>query len=427
MPLFTKKILLNKIKLNQKKKKLFELFFLIKYNVFSFLGLIYRSIRYKTDYFLDTNFVITSDKKLDNRYKKLFLICKNYYTTEIIEKEIKEKLKNKQFSEINKFKRKTISFNDLYNIAPICPVYHNFIAAMYNPANFFDLEFTLQLLLKKTIEKKELTDEEEKIYMMLRNNIYKKLNSNINFNGKIKNEWEKNIDLAYLRSIKKRKKCLSGKNKNSFNDIINLATIFTYSLIYKRNVTFLTSDSDAIAFFFSWSSSIVQQVVINTKCLEKLNENDRKGMKNIFQNKKEALFFNFPELVKFIQDTLQIFYSNNGKYFSPRLSIKYWDKKTKKYYEVGVNLDDTHKKLLMHLHGSLNCPTAKNNVMGSFIKYIYWWPPSSNWDGKILKILSLIKPIYKESYYTPTYIHDKECLYRKSELSKDFSVFSAFK
>ena len=325
---------------------------------------------YKTDYFLDTNFIITKEEKCDSRYEKLFLLYKNYYITEYFAKEVEEKLKDKRFRKINKSKFKTVSFDDLYKIAPICPVYHNFIATMYNPANFSDPEFPLQFLFSKIIKKRKLTDDERNLHMWMMSDIVSKLKLGTDNDGEIKSEWSKVIDETHLRSIKKRKDGLKGKNKNFPNDIRNLATIFVHSIIFKRNITFITSDSDAIAFFFDWSSSIIQEIAFNTKCLEELGKNDREGIKRLLQNKKEALFFNAPELSKFTHGTLQKFYNNDKKYFSPRLSIKYWDKNRKKYFEVGVNIDNAARSYLMYLHGSLNCPTAKNDIMGCFIKYI---------------------------------------------------------
>jgi hypothetical protein len=356
----------------------------------------------------------------------MLFLSKNFYVTEPIQKEIEEKLLDKRFKKVNNHKLKSVSFDDLYSVAPICPVYHNFISTMNNPADFTSPEFMLQLIFSRILKKKQLTEEETKIHMSEMNRHIGMANSNINEGGEVKSEWEEVIGEAHKRSLLKRKDGLKGKNKNYANDIRNLALIFTYSLINKRNVTFLTSDSDSVAYFFDWSASVIQQVVFNTKCLEELDKNDREGMKLLLQKKKDAIFFNASEIRKFQQGTLQKFYSNNKKYFSPRLSIKYWDKKRKKFFEIGINIDNSTRLLFMYLHGPLNCPTAKNDIMGSFIGYRYWWPPSSKWNTKILKILPKLKPIYRKSEYMLIPIHNLACRYRRNDLSDNFSEFSTF-
>jgi hypothetical protein len=411
-----------------KWKKVIKLFYKIKHKILLFLGLVFRLIRYKTIYFLDTNFVIQKkDEEKDKRYKKMFFVTKNFYITEWIKNEIEEKLSDKRYKKANKYNLKSISFNDLYNLAPICPIYHNFLSTMNNPADITSPQFSLQLIFSKIIKNIGLTEEEEKLYKNEMDEIKEKAKSKIEIDGNPKTEWDEVMDEAILKSIKKRENGLTGKNKNYANDIRNLALIFTYSVIYKKNITFLTSDSDAIAYFFDWSSSIVQQMVFNMKCLEELNKNEREGMKKVFKGEQEAIFFEPSDFIKFQQGTLTKFYTDHKKYFSPRLSIKYWNQKREKYFEIGINMDDSYRLILKYLHGTLNCPTAKNDLMGSFLAYRYWWLPLPE-DMNKLKIVPELKPeIYKESKYIPANIHDKRCLYRKNDLSNNFSAFSTFR
>ena len=149
-------------------------------------------------------------------------------------------------------------------------------------------------------------------------------------------------------------------------------------------------------------------------------------MKNLLQKKKEAMFYNSFDMSRFIQGTLQRFYGNRTKYFSPRLSIRYWDKKTQKYFNIGINIDEATRLLFLHAHGNLNCPTAKNDVMGSFISYKYCWPPTSKYNINILKILPILKPIYNVSQKIPPHIHDHICKYRKNDISNNLDKFSSF-
>jgi len=412
---------------NKKSKKIIKLFYRIKHKIFLFLGLVFRFMRYRTIYFLDTNFVIwKNEEQEDKRYKKIFFIKKNFYITEWIKKEIEEKLSEKKYKKINNHKLKSISFNDLYNKAPICPVYHNFLSTMNNPADITSPEFRLQLVFSKIIKNLKLTEEEKLLYKNGMDKVRERAKSKVEIDGNKKTEWDEVMDEAIMKSFKKREDGLMGKNKNYANDIRNLSLIFTYSVIYKRNITILTSDSDTIAYFFNWSSSITQQMVFNIKCLEELNKNEREGMKKIFKKQKETLLFDPYDFIKFQRGTLKKFYADYKKYFSPRLSIKYWDQKRRKYFKIGVNMDNSYRLMLKYLHGTLNCPTAKNDIMGSFLVYKYWWEPLLE-DMNKFKIIPELKPeIYKESKYIPTHIHDKICLYRRNDLSDNFSAFSTF-
>ncbi len=412
------------VEIKKKWLKISNILYKVEYWTFSFFGFVYRNIRYKTSYFFDTNFVITKESEIDSRLKKMYLLSRRFFLTDFVKKEAEEKLQSSNFRRINNADYKTISFNSLYSQdSSICPVYYNFIGTMHNPAVLFSSEFSLQLLFAKIIKKRIFTSEENKLHTTIMTKLIKKAESNLNEGGVIKTEHERVMDEANIRSLKKRKDGLRGKNKNYPNDIRNLALVFTYAILFKENVTFITADSDATALFFDWSSALIQQIVFNMKCLEELTKDDRADMRALLQGRKKAYFFDSMELSKFIGGTLQKFYSNRKKYFAPRLSVKYWDKKRQKYFEVSINIDKYVRLNFSHLHGSLNCPSAKNDLMGSFIAYRYWPPTIYN---HFVKILPQVKPIYRTSLKMPSSFHDINCLYRRQDLSDDFRGFSNF-
>lgn len=396
-----------------------------QYIVFSFLGFIYRSVRYRNEYFFDTNFIISAKSQVDNRYKKLRILRKNFYITSQVESEYREKLENPRFEKINKHKLKTISFDDLHSKIPICPVYYNFLSALNNPANINSPDFNIQLILSKFMKNKSLTIDEKNLYEITMKELMESAHSKEFPDGTIKDELSMMIDNASFKSIKKRKKSLFG-NKNYMNDIRSLATIFTYSLINRNNITYISADSDSVAYFLDWSSTLIQQVVFNTKCLEILNRDRRLGMKKVIDGRKEAIFFEPMDMQKEIAGTTQKFYSNHKKYFSPRFTLKYWNREKKKFFNLSVNIDDVTRQFLLSSHGNLNCPTTKNDEMGSFIGYKYWWPPADKGSGAVLKILPIVKPISKDNLHMPPELHDSLCMYRRFDLLDDFSHFSSF-
>lgn len=409
-----------------RKKRVEKILYKLEYRILSFFGWAYRNIRYNNTYFFDTNFVVTKETKLDKRYSKLFLKTGKLYITEQVKVEVEEKLKLSHFRKINKSKLKICSFDSLSEKTPICPTYYNFIGSMHNPANVACSDFPLQMVFSKIIKGHVLTKNETQIRMLLMDGKIAELKSEIDEDGSKKSEHSKAIDEALLRSIKKRADGLRGKNKNYANDLRSLATFFLYSMLYKRNTTFVTSDSDFVSYFFDWSTTMIQEVVFTMKILEEFKKNDKHGMKKFMAGKKEALFFDTNKLFSFIGGTLQRFLGNKTKYFAPRLTIKYWDKSRQKFFVLNFNVDKSIRMLFLSAHGNLNCPTTKNDTMGSFIGYKYWWPPSSIHSLHLFKILPILKPIHRTSQKFPPGIHDCICKYRKFDISNNFDIFSSF-
>jgi hypothetical protein len=394
-----------------------------QYAALSSCGAIYRHLRYKDTYFLDTNFVLSDKKVGDGRWHRLRVLSKRLFVTEPVANEIIQLEQRDGFVRICKRQLHQVSFDSLYmENSAICPVYHNFLATMHNPANIFSPDFALQMLFSKINQKKDLSSIENKLHMVLMTRLIDQATSQINEGGNLKTEHEHVIDEAYIRSIKKRKAGLRGRNVNYPNDLRNLALIYTYALLHKENVTFITSDSDAVAYYFDWTASIIQQICFNMQALIHLAKNEGEGMKALMRNEKHALFLDTDNLRREVQGTLLRFYSNHRKYFSPRLTIKYWDGKRKKFYSVGMNIDEYVRELFIHAHGSLNCPSAKNDTMGCFIAYTYWppFPPHEN----AVKLLPRKKPVYRFSQHLP--FHNSRCLYRRNDVTGNFGKFRTF-
>ncbi|MES2985869.1 MAG: hypothetical protein V4686_01945 [Patescibacteria group bacterium] len=394
----------------------------------SILAYVYRPVRYKNTLFLDTNFVIgTKTQPSDGRYRKLFTYRRKKIVSEFIKNEIDEKLLNDRHYLLTKEKFETLSFNDLYvEREGICPVYHNFISVMHNPANISSEDFLIQSYFSKIIKGEKTTTEEDAIYKRCMQRLAGNCNQKNNILGNLKTDFEKVMDEAHLKSMKKRKQSLSGKNKNYANDLRNLSIIFLYSLMHKENVTFVTSDSDAVEYFFDWTSSITQQWVFNTRCLLILAENNSEKMNKLFKRNLKAIHFEPKEFIRYLNGSLQRTYSNKTKFFSPRLTIKYWDTKREKYFDFSINIDYGFRELILNCHGALNCPTAKNDTMGNFIGYHYWWPPEEDNHQKSLKILPLLKPLYRSSENFSPEEHDRICRYRLDDKSNNLNNFSWF-
>jgi len=403
--------------------KIYGPFYKIKYSLFSFMGSIFSSIRYKNVYFFDTNIIINTESNIDLRHKDLSSVHK-VFITESVEEEVEKQSKSESFTKLYHGKTETISFDTLYEELPICCTYYNFIRSMQNPANIASPDFLLQLIFSKIAKRQKLSETEEKIHIGLMGRLTNR------FVSETKNNRREDlldvINEAHIKSIKKRKGELKGKNKNYLNDLRSLATVFVYSLTNKNNVTFVSSDSDAIVYFFDWVGTLIQQSSFHTFSLEILNKYEREGMKRVLSNKKEAIFYDPDTMVKYIRGTEVRFFSNNKKYFSTKLTIKYWDKKREKYFDFSINIDRYVREVFLSLHGPYNCPTVRNDRMGNFIGYRYWWPPSSKHNMGVLKILPMLKPINRVNRKLPKIIHDSICKYRKIDLSNDFRSFSSF-
>ena len=116
--------------------------------------------------FLDTNILINlKDKNDDERIKKLNLRKNKIFITEIVNIEINNLLKNKNYKKLININPTIIYFEDIRKFHPeFCSLYYNGISYMNNPAiingdTFLkEMLFTLSSIEKQTTEYKKTSN-----------------------------------------------------------------------------------------------------------------------------------------------------------------------------------------------------------------------------------------------------------------------------
>lgn len=371
-------------------------------------------------YIFDTNMIITRDKG-DNRYKKLFTINRNYWATETTFKEVNAFISDKNYKQILNRKLKELSFRTLREYYPdTCPLYYNYISAMHNPAIVWGENFSAELIVKSLIKNGVLTNKEEKLNKVVISNLEKKKHKEEDAGNILKLLNEVNI-----RNLSKKRYAIRKGDKNYFNDLKSLALALLYCLQRKRNVTFVTSDSDFLNLIFDIFSTIIQQSTFNMKILSLL-KNGKKG--ELMEKKKHTFFLDSFEFVEYMENYMADTFADNWKKDFLIFKIKYWDVPTQKYTTLEFRFDDTMRFIFLNAHGNLFCPFVKNNENGNWLAYTYWWPPSSIHNMHILKVMVMAKNgIIKQDTFVKDDVHAANCRYPQEDVRGNLRFFSHFR
>ncbi len=376
-------------------------------------------LKYGQAYIFDTNMIV-ADKNIDNRYKKLFTINRNYWATETTFKESNILISDKGYKRILNRKIKKLSFGTLREYYPnTCPLYYNYITAMHNPAIVWGENFSAELIIKSLIKNGILTKKEDKINRVVTSELRHK-----------KYKEEENDDILKLlrktniNNLSKKRNAIRKNDKNYFNDLKSLALSLLYCLQRKRNVTFVTSDSDFLNLIFDIFSEITQQSTFKVKILPLL-DNDKK--RDLMNKKKHTFFINSFEFTKYMTNYINEAFADNWKKDFIIFKIKYWDIPTKKYTTLEFRFDNTMRLIFLNSHGNLFCPCVKNNENGNWTAYMYWWPPSSIHNIDILKVAVRAKNgIIKQDTFVKDAVHTKYCRYPKEDSRGNTKFFSSF-
>ena len=374
-------------------------------------------IKYGQIYIFDTNMVISNSKK-DLRHIKLMTLNNNYWITETISDEVNDFLSREKYRLIQKRKLETISFSELRNKYPnVCPLYYNYISAMHNPAIVWGENFGAEMAVRALIKNGLLNDEEDKINTKTINRLVRKRDSE-------KDKLLKLLGKSSILNLSKKRNAIRKSDKNYFNDLKSLSLSLLYCLQEKKNVTFITSDSDFLNIIFDMFSTIIQQSTFDYEILPQLtNEIKLK----ILNGKTHSFFLNSFEFKKHMDKYTGDAFSDNWKKDYLIFNIKYWDIKEQKYTKLEFRFNETMRQLFLNSHGNLECPFVKNNDCGSWIHYRYWWPPNSIHNINILKVMIRVKNIInKENIRVNNNIHKTICKYPQQDASNQLINFSQF-
>lgn len=275
-------------------------------------------------------------------------------------------------------------------------------------------------------EKSLLTDDRINLNQRLISQYYKGHENQFNKLGKKKKDWENYLNESFLNRLKKRK---SIKNKSSsfFNDYKNLSLILIYTLLYRRNTYFFTSDIDVFCNLFTWVDSMAHQMTFKTVLLNKMEE---KYKMELLKDKKLVFYINHNEFDKQCTNILGDLLEDNWKKKRFSLFIKYWDPKKQIFYnkKIKISFNESIRDLLLNNHANFWCPFAANNTHGNFFKYQFYWPPDSMHDINTIKVCVRKKElVHYNNTIPPTNIHKHYCRYKRMEEDDDNLVFQSFR
>lgn len=375
--------------------------------------------KYGQAYVFDTNMIV-ANQRADKRHLKLFTLNRNYWATETTFREANSLIFDKKYKRIFNHKLKELSFGKLREYYPnTCPLYYNYISAMHNPAIVWGENFDAELVVRSLIKNKTLTKEEEKINQIVSSRLSQK---------KYKEEDTDKV-LRFLRKtnvnmLSKKREAIRKDDKNYFNDLKSLSLALLYCLQRKKNVTFITSDSDFLSIIFDLFATVIQQSTFSMKILPSLDDPKKRDLMN---KKRITFFLDSFEFVKHMEKYTADVYADNWKKDFLIFKIKYWDIPTQKYTTLDFRFDPTIREIFLNSHGSLFCPCAKNNENGNWLAYMYWWPPTSVHNLKTLKVVVRAKNgIIKENAFVTDDNHTAYCRYPQEDAKGNLIFFSNF-
>lgn len=389
----------------------------IEYLFWSFIS----KVKYGNAVFLDTNMIMSSDQKPDERIEKLHRHSFQYFITDVISKEIRD-LENSGLNRIFPHKYKIVGFSKLREILPsLCPIYYNLISWMYNPANITSSEFYLHLLQSLKLRGRKLNKSQEKLYMKFMDRLKRGAENNINASGKPKTLLAKHINISAFQYF--RKKIKNRNSENLLNDYKNISTVLLFALLNKTNTVFVTADRDLLAIVLTLAESLAQGMTSPYFFLPTLTDQDKH---NLFTGKHITRFLNFKDFQKYNENLLGDILNPYWQKDHISFKVRFWDNKNKCFVEdVVINFDDMGREMVLNMHGPLSCPYAKNDTHGNWLHYQYWSPPLKS--PNVVKVLLSVKKVKsRQNIYVPNFIHQQTCKYAIDDRTGNLKNYYGF-
>ncbi len=383
------------------------------------LGRIYSSIRYRSVYFFDTNFFLPSEHKLP---KFILTLNKNYLITESTEKEIIDKIGKEEFQKRVASGYKTVCFDKLWEKnQTVCPIYYHYMSCTLNPANIGSIDFFVESIYSRIIKNKSLLLEEQKLYEKIR----KESTSGkfLDPEGKPKQEPLKTLDQLHSRMLTKKQAAFKDEHPSFLQDVRSLSLALTYTAINRQNVTFYTTDGDLVALFLNWLDSMTMRLTLGMFILPQLTP-DKKH--RLIRGEVLKYFINYDD---FVNKRINVFKDLCSDWWKPagfQFKIKYWSLNEKKFNLFPVLFTTEMAKNFLNNHGNLECNFVKNDTLGNWLSYRYFWPPKDPKEKKIKVEVSRKNIINHNFRIVSPKVHNKYCLYRKEDKNNNLQFLSQF-
>ncbi len=376
-------------------------------------------LRHGTLHFFDTNLLLPPAAKLPE-------VChepnSSLWITETTRQEVFEKLGEQSAREILDGKFQILRFNDLYRENPgICPVYYWYILSMYNPANLGGEEFIEDVYISKFIRGDNITDEDRKTYEQIRRRSSR--GQVFDPTGKLKAEFLRYLEDLQARTSKKAKKAIQGRHPSYLRDIRTLSLILYHTLTNKTDAIFYTTDGDPIPLLFKWLESMTMRVALCEAILPKI---DSLEMQTLICGEKLEFYLNYKDFVSRRYGMYRDLINDQWKKAGVRFKIRRWNKPKLRFEEdVWLTFPDDIADVFSNIHGNLWCHFTKNDTLGNWLRFHYYWPPAQPEEPRLRVEVTMKTPLKTSSVVTPE-THEEKCKYRKDDASGEIASWSAF-
>jgi hypothetical protein len=412
--------------MDQIKEEKVTLYSKIKESALLCFWKIYRILKYENVYFFDTN-IIVSNSQFDKRLTKLFTLNKKYFVDSHIRDEINTLKTTDGFRTVFKYDLKTVNFDDLRIVNPeICPIYYNFISAMHNPAIVWGQNFLSEGLISELMQGNWSSNDKKKEYEKLNIRILGELQKQVEIQRKKYGQHKlfNFINSVNFKSLKKKREAVKKNDPHYLNDLRAMSSALIYSLIYRKNVTFVTADTDHVSLMSNLIETLTQQMTFRTFILKRLSEDHKR---RLIKGDRAIFKFNTFDFVKSREGLEGDMQEGSWRKSSFCFKIKFWDTTKQKYRSFNLPFNELGREMFLSATGQLACPYAKNNDLGSWLAFLYYWPPQPPDDISTLKVEVYAKSIInRENEAIDNAHHNSTCKYVLQDKSNDLVSFSQF-
>jgi len=371
-------------------------------------------------HFFDTNFLVLPAATLPTLSHAA---NSPRWITETTLQEVSEKLGEQSTRELLDGTFQTLRFNDLYRENPgICPVYYWYIVAMYNPANIGTEEFMEDAYTSMFIRGDKVTDENRKAYEQIR----RRSSSGhvLDPTGKPKDEFLRYLEDMQARTSKKARKAVQDRHPAYLRDIRTLSLILYKTLTSKNDVVFYTTDADPIPLLLKWVDSMSMRLALEAAILPRI---DSEGRRTLMGGGTLEFYLNYKDFRGYKNRLFNDLVEDGWKSAGARFKIQRWNQ-TQRAFEEGVWLTFTNEiaEVLSNLHGNLSCYFTKNDMLGNWLRYLYYWPPAQPGETRIRVEVTKKNLLNRNSIAVSPESHEYACNYRKADASGEIASWSEF-
>jgi hypothetical protein len=377
-------------------------------------------LRLGTTNFLDTNFLLLPQETLP---ELAGAPESSRWVTETTRQEVVETVGELPARELLEGRFQTLCFNDLYGDDPgIRPVYYWYILSMYNPANVGSEDFYEDLFISNLIRGLNITDEDQKAHEQIRrrsssSHTYDRL-------GRPKAEFLRHLEDLQSRTFKKARKAAQDRHPAYLRDIRTLSLILYNTLTSEKDAVFYTTDADPIPLVLKWLDLMCMRSTLSACILPGIGS---AGMRTLTRWGTLVFYLGYEDFVRKRKQVFCSLVSDRWKEAGVRLTIRRWNQTGHRFEEdIWLTFTRDVAKAVSTMHGNLWCHFTKNDTLGNWLRFHYYWPPAHPQETRIRVEVTRKPLVNRMSIAVSPEAHGDKCKYRKEDASGEIASWSDF-